>query len=208
VALLRNDSPSPGGSIQIDTRGRIGNRDGLGARLRLDVGGVTELRDINPGYGYLSSSQKAAHFGLGAAAEAEHLSVEWPSGVLQELVHLPAGARLIAIEPFATIATATPPGAPVAEGAVATVSVTFHNERAVATPFSHALELRVPGAAPIAGPTGSATVPAGSTTTLDLSMTIPSGASGGAPVEAELVVSGSDAGGGLDQLAVPVSIVP
>ena len=78
--LLRNDGGNRDNSILIRTIGTKSNRDGIGARLRLSVGGKTLLRYVKAGSSYLAQSDMRVHFGLGAAKTANRLEVQWPSG--------------------------------------------------------------------------------------------------------------------------------
>src|SRR5439155_4415039 len=66
--------------LVISLRGTRSNRDGLGARVR--VNGQTRFATIAGSY--LSASDKRLHFGLGAAATAKVEST-WPSGIHQSL---------------------------------------------------------------------------------------------------------------------------
>jgi len=63
-------------------RGGGSNRDGIGARVYLTAGGVTQMRDQNGGYHRWSQNDKRLHFGLGPSAKISQLSVEWPSGMI------------------------------------------------------------------------------------------------------------------------------
>lgn len=66
------------------------NRDAIGARVRLRTAGGAQLRELRAGDGYLAQSSKRLHFGLGADARIEHLSVRWPDGSVQEFEGLAA----------------------------------------------------------------------------------------------------------------------
>ena len=60
-----------------------GNRDAIGARLRLDAGGAVQWREIDGGREFLSVSQRIAHFGLGEVNAIDTLEVIWPDGSSQ-----------------------------------------------------------------------------------------------------------------------------
>jgi hypothetical protein len=51
----------------------------VGARVELDAGGRTQVREVSGGTGYASQSEMRLHFGLGAQQPA-HMRVYWPSG--------------------------------------------------------------------------------------------------------------------------------
>jgi len=78
--LLRNDGPS-GNWIRVDVRGPLGgNRDAIGARVVATVGDLRQLRLIGTGGGFLSTSDRRAHFGIGEAERVDSLEVTWPDG--------------------------------------------------------------------------------------------------------------------------------
>jgi hypothetical protein len=66
--------------LTITLRGKRSNRDGLGARVR--VNGQT--RYATTAGSYLSSNDKRLHFGLGSATIAS-VEVAWPSGLRQKM---------------------------------------------------------------------------------------------------------------------------
>jgi hypothetical protein len=92
--LLHNETSHPGHSLTIRLVGRSSPRDGTGARVTLRAGGRQQVREAGTGGSYLSASDPRVHFGLGAAAFADSLTVRWPSGITQTLHHVPAGQEL------------------------------------------------------------------------------------------------------------------
>jgi hypothetical protein len=64
----------------VRTVGTAGNRDGIGARIRVKSGGTTQVRDIRSSSGYLSQSDPRAHFGVGKNQKVDRIEVRWPSG--------------------------------------------------------------------------------------------------------------------------------
>jgi hypothetical protein len=54
-------------------------RDAIGARVRVTVGGRTQVREVRAGSSYLSQNDLRLHFGLGDATLVERLEVTWPS---------------------------------------------------------------------------------------------------------------------------------
>ena len=55
----------------------------MGAWLRLEAGGVEQIREIAGGGSYLSQSDLRANFGLGKNSKADLLEITWPSGLRQ-----------------------------------------------------------------------------------------------------------------------------
>ena len=66
-------------------KGKKSNRDGIGARLELTAGGRKQIAERFAGSGYLSQDDGRIHFGLGATAKADKLTIHWPSGQEQTL---------------------------------------------------------------------------------------------------------------------------
>jgi hypothetical protein len=56
------------------------NRDAVGARLTLSVGGRRQFAYRTCGGSFLSASDQRVHFGLGEAVDAFAVEVRWPSG--------------------------------------------------------------------------------------------------------------------------------
>jgi hypothetical protein len=83
--VLRNDGGNRGNSILVRTIGTRSNRDGIGARLKLSVGGKSLVRDVKAGSSYLSQNDLRVHFGLGNAPKADRLEVRWPSGAVDTI---------------------------------------------------------------------------------------------------------------------------
>src|SRR5438552_1412713 len=63
--------------------GTKSNRDAMGGRIRIVVGGISQIREIAGGGSYLSQSDLRANFGLGKATHVESVEVTWPSGQRQ-----------------------------------------------------------------------------------------------------------------------------
>jgi len=80
--------------LSITLRGTRSNRDGLGARVR--VNGQT--RFATTAGSYLCASDKRLHFGL-ADAETANIEVWWPSGAHQELKNVASNQFLEVREP-------------------------------------------------------------------------------------------------------------
>jgi enediyne biosynthesis protein E4 len=91
--------------LTVSLRGSGGNTAGIGARVEIDRAGVKQVVEQNPTRGFLSSVDPRLHFGLGAAATIDSLTVIWPNHRSQTLVNV-AGDRIItlaqsnAIQPY------------------------------------------------------------------------------------------------------------
>jgi hypothetical protein len=96
--VLRNDGGNSNNSLLIRTAGVKSNRDGIGARLALTVGGKVLHRHVKGGSSYLSQSDLRVHFGLGREERGQQLEIRWPSGVVDVLQNLEANQILTITE--------------------------------------------------------------------------------------------------------------
>ena len=87
--LFRNEGGSGNNWITLRLVGKQSNRDGIGAKVRLRAGGVTQSGSVKSGSSYCSQSQLALTFGLKAANRIDQLEVLWPKGKKQVLTELP-----------------------------------------------------------------------------------------------------------------------
>jgi hypothetical protein len=92
--LLRNEGGSQNNWLEIGLLGHKSNRDGIGAEVRVQVGGRTLRDQVRSGSSYLSASDLRLHFGLGRAAQADRVEVRWPSGVIDRLPEVRANQVL------------------------------------------------------------------------------------------------------------------
>lgn len=82
--LLRNEQSLAPHWLRVRLVGGPGNPDGIGARLTLAAGGLTQRRDLWPTRSYLSQVEPVVTFGLGTCAKVDSLEVLWPDGVAQQ----------------------------------------------------------------------------------------------------------------------------
>lgn len=97
--IFRNVSPGNAHWLTIKTVGTRSNRDGIGAKIRLESASGVQYNHVTTSVGYASSSDVRVHFGLGQDAVVKSLEVRWPSGVRQELHNIPADQILTVVEP-------------------------------------------------------------------------------------------------------------
>jgi len=81
--LLRNTTPAAGHWLMIALVGTKSNRDGIGAKVVVEAGGVKQYLERVAGSGYLSQNDWRLHFGLGAQTKVDRITVTWPSGIRQ-----------------------------------------------------------------------------------------------------------------------------
>ncbi len=80
--MLRNDGGHAGTWLKIKTVGKRSNRDGIGARVVVRAGGLSQVKEVRGSYSYLSHSDLRLHFGLGKRERADEVEIRWPSGVV------------------------------------------------------------------------------------------------------------------------------
>jgi enediyne biosynthesis protein E4 len=84
--ILMNSADNGNHWLLIHAIGRRSNRDGIGAALKLTTAsGRTLYNHVTTSDGFMSSSDKRAHFGLGAEKAIQALEIRWPSGIVQTL---------------------------------------------------------------------------------------------------------------------------
>jgi len=88
--LFRNDGGNANSSILIRTIGVRSNRDGIGARVKVVVGGVTLVDEVRSGGSYISQNDLRLHFGLEQRTKIDLVEVHWPSGVIDKVSNLAA----------------------------------------------------------------------------------------------------------------------
>jgi hypothetical protein len=84
-SLLRNDQRSGHHWLQVRLEGPAGNRQGLGATVRVTAEGRTQARAVLSQSSYYSLDDLRLSFGLGPAGRAERVDVAWPNGERQSV---------------------------------------------------------------------------------------------------------------------------
>jgi hypothetical protein len=109
--LLWNEGDTNNHSLIVRLVGSASNRDGIGATVRLGVGGLTEgltlVRTVRAGSSYLGQTDLRVHFGLGAAESAGPLDIVWPSGVRDRIETVDAD-RILTVTEGLGVTDATP----------------------------------------------------------------------------------------------------
>ena len=93
-AVLLMGRGAVGNWLQVSLEGARGARDPIGAQVTAHVDGRRQLRPVIAGSGFLSSSSRVLHFGLGEATRVEKLEIRWPSGARQTLTDVAANQRI------------------------------------------------------------------------------------------------------------------
>jgi hypothetical protein len=104
--LFRNDGGNRNAWLRVQVEGTISNRDGRGARLRVQVEpeGPWQVREVGVGSHFLGEGELIQHFGLGPAFAigidtVHRVEVEWPaSGIVQGFDAVADGQTLHVVE--------------------------------------------------------------------------------------------------------------
>ena len=95
---LLHNTTAGGHWLMLRLVGTKSNRDGIGAQVELVAGGMKQRTQRVAGSGYLSQDDWRLHFGLGANARADRITINWPSGVRQLLENVPGDQVLTVTE--------------------------------------------------------------------------------------------------------------
>jgi enediyne biosynthesis protein E4 len=95
--ILHNETPTANHWLTLLLVGHRSNRDGIGAVIKLTTSAGSQYVTVTPAGSYLSSSDKRAHFGLGADSIANTIEIRWPSGIVQKLENV-HGDQILTIE--------------------------------------------------------------------------------------------------------------
>jgi hypothetical protein len=99
ATLLHNVTSTKNHWLAIKLKGSKSNRDGIGALLEVTTGTRHQRAQRVAGSGYLSQDDGRLHFGLGAAAKVDKITVHWPDGREQTLRNVAADRVLTVEEP-------------------------------------------------------------------------------------------------------------
>jgi hypothetical protein len=80
--------------LELHLRGVTSNRDGVGAKVILTAGGVSQMREQNNRVHRLAQCNQVLHFGLAQNSAASSVVVYWPSGTVQTLNNVPGNQIL------------------------------------------------------------------------------------------------------------------
>ena len=94
LRVLKNVMEKLPPSIAFRLRGTKSNRDAIGATVTIETEAGRQRRSLQAGTGFLSQHSKDLVFGLGATKGPVRASIQWPSGVVQQLKDLPVNHRV------------------------------------------------------------------------------------------------------------------
>jgi len=96
-SILLNSGVPGAHWIALRLTGTRSNRDAIGAKIKVTTAAGRVLYDqLSPSVGFLSSSTKVVHFGLGPETKVASVEVHWPSGAVTQAAQ-PAVDRVLAM---------------------------------------------------------------------------------------------------------------
>ena len=98
--ILMNSADNGSHWLLLQLTGHKSNRDAIGTKIKVTTpSGRTLYNHVTVSVGFISSSDRRVHFGLGQEARAASIELRWPSGVVQTLTDVPADQLLQVDEP-------------------------------------------------------------------------------------------------------------
>ena len=95
--------------LTLELVGRYSNRDAIGAKVKVTTGSGRVLwNHVSVSIGFMSSSDKRVHFGLGDEKQISSIEIRWPRGGVQTLKDV-AADRIMKVEEDVGHASACPP---------------------------------------------------------------------------------------------------
>ena len=86
--------------LLLDLRGTRGNRDAIGAKVKVTTASGRVLHNhVSVSTGLMSSSDRRVHFGLGAEGAIASIEIRWPGGQVQNVSDVKADQILRVLEP-------------------------------------------------------------------------------------------------------------
>ncbi|MDO8348725.1 MAG: VCBS repeat-containing protein, partial [Planctomycetota bacterium] len=118
--------------VLVQLQGTASNSSGIGSRVKVTAGGVTQTALVMSTRGYASAGEAVEHFGLGGHATIDRLEVRWPNGRTQQFTGLDSDQHYTVREPVDPVAvdTAVPTPAPATTTFVSSAPMpAVHHER-------------------------------------------------------------------------------
>jgi len=98
--ILMNSADSGNHWLLVALTGHTSARDAIAAKLKLTTAsGRVLYNHVAVSVGFMSSSDKRVHFGLGEETAIKLLEIQWPSGIVQKLANIKADQVLKVDEP-------------------------------------------------------------------------------------------------------------
>jgi hypothetical protein len=98
--ILINSADNANHWLMLELIGRYSNRDAIGARVKVTTAsGRVLYNHVSVSVGFMSSSDKRVHFGLGGERQIRSIEIRWPRGGVQQVTGVTADRFLKIEEP-------------------------------------------------------------------------------------------------------------
>ncbi len=94
LRILHNAMQEIGNSISFCLRGTKSNRDAIGTSITVETGALRQTKFLQAGTGFLAQHSKELIFGLGKQIGEIRVTIQWPSGLVQNFNDLSANHRI------------------------------------------------------------------------------------------------------------------
>ena len=102
--ILMNSADNGNHWLTLKLVGRFSNRDAIGAKVKLTTASGRVLYEhVSVSVGFMSSSDKRVHFGLGTEKGIASIDIHWPRGAIQHLTNVTADQFLQIEEPLTEV---------------------------------------------------------------------------------------------------------
>ena len=81
--------------LVLELEGVESNRDGIGAKVRVQAGDLVQYQEVASGYSFGNSNSLELEFGLGARQRVDRIDITWPSGQVDVYRDLEADQHLL-----------------------------------------------------------------------------------------------------------------
>ena len=98
ILLWKNESVTTNNYLKVNLQGTISNRDGIGSKIEISIGGNKQYRYTLNGEGYLAQNSSNEIFGLGTATQVDYIKVTWLSGVVDTYTNVAANQTVTIVE--------------------------------------------------------------------------------------------------------------
>ncbi len=98
TALLTNRTVKAAAYLSLGLRGVDSNRDAIGTRIEVRIGGRSAHYQLLAGDGYQASNERRLIFGIADSDNVDELRIIWSNGKSQSFRNLPTNTQWIAIE--------------------------------------------------------------------------------------------------------------
>ncbi len=98
--ILMNSGRNGNHWVMLDLQGQVSPRDAIGAKVKVVTeSGRSLYSHVSTSVGFISTSDRRVHFGLGTEAKIDSIEINWPSGIHQVLKSPGADQIIVLREP-------------------------------------------------------------------------------------------------------------